>query len=112
MKRIKNLPRITWDANEYDPELYGYAKVDVYIDEDHSIGERVFCIFRERDLIKYEDDKCNDTSLAILCNHCGIKSGIDELIGLNAGQIIPIQFNGEYNPTIPLEWIEAKFWKL
>jgi hypothetical protein len=112
MKRIKNLPTVNWDGSLYDTDKYGYAQVDIFVNEEQTIGERVFCIFREKDLVRYDDSNCYEISLAILCNHCGVKSGIDDLIGLNAGQIIPIQFNGEFNPIVPLEWIESKFWYL
>lgn len=46
-----------------------------------------------------------------LCNDCGTESEISELQGLNAGQIIPVKFNGERNPSIPLEWINFHFWR-
>ena len=108
--RFKKLPIVSWDMSIYNPYFYGYGDVDIYVDESYTIGERVISIFRKKDLIKYADDKCKDLTFCILCNSCGIKSGIKSLIGLNAGQIIPVQFNGEYNPTIPLEWIRKKFW--
>ena len=110
--RIRRLPKTTWDIEIYDLDYYGYGDVDVFINEACTIGERVWCILRKKDIIKYEDDNCFNFSFAILCSDCGIESGISELIGLTAGQIIPIQFNGKENPTVPLEWISAKFWEL
>lgn len=106
------LPVTSWDADLYDPSLYGYIKVNVYTDNAHAVGEEVFCIVRQKDLLRYDMDDCYDYSLGILCNDCGVHSGITELIGLNAGQIIPIQFNGEFNPSIPIEWIQGKYWNL
>lgn len=108
--RIKRLPITDWDFELYDPDEYGYGDVDVFIDDSRSVGERVNCIFRLKDIKKFDDNECSDTTLAVLCNSCFIKSGIDELQGLDAGQIVPVVFEGEYNPTIPLEWINAKFW--
>lgn len=110
--RIKRLPFTDWDFELYDPDYYGYGNVDIFIDDSREIGERVNCIFRMKDIEKFKDDTCTDFTVAILCNHCGIKSGIKELDGLWAGQIIPVVFEGEFNPTVPLEWIEQKFWCL
>jgi hypothetical protein len=108
--RIRNLPKTEWDLSVYNLRYYGYGDVDIFIDESNKIGERVICIFRKKDLIKYEKENCFDKTFAILCNDCGIESGISFLQGLSAGQIIPVQFNGEFNPTIPLDWIKNKFW--
>ena len=110
--RIKRLPVTEWDFEAYNSEFYDYAPVDIFIDESRSVGERVNCIFRKKDISKFEDDQCTDFTVAILCNHCYVRSGIKELEGLYAGQIIPVVFEGEFNPTIPLEWIEKKFWLL
>jgi len=112
MTRFKKLPKTNWDISIYDLDYYGYGDVDVFIDDTGKRGERVICIFREKDLKRYEDELCYDKSLAILCNDCGVESGITSLIGLNAGQIVPIQFNGDFNPTIPMEWIKTKFWNV
>jgi hypothetical protein len=109
--RLKQLPITEWDINCYNLEYYGYGDVDVFIDESNMIGERVWCIFRKKDLEKYNDDLCFDTTFAILCNDTGTESGITCLKGLNAGQIIPVKFNGERNPSIPLEWINFHFWR-
>jgi len=108
--RIKQLPQTDWDLTLYNTKYYGYGDVDIFIDEYKRIGERVICIFRKKDLEKYNDNKCKDTTLAILCNSCFIKSGIKELEGLDAGQIIPVRFNGEFNPEIPLNWVKSRFW--
>ena len=110
--RLKRLPKVSWDISEYSPDYYGYGDVDIYVDDSYNVGERVICIFRKKDLIKYNDNKCKDFTFCILCNSCGIKSGITSLLGLNAGQIIPVRFNGEFNPTIPLEWINKRFWRI
>lgn len=110
--KIKHLPITKWDFDLYNSDDYCYGEVDIYIDSSNMIGERVNCIFRSKDIKKYDDNNCTDFTLAILCNSCYIKSGIEELKGLNAGQIIPIVFEGEFNPTIPLDWIIAKFWTL
>ena len=110
--RLKRLPIVSWDISEYSPDYYGYGDVDIYVDASYNVGERVICIFRKKDLIKYNDDKCKEVTFCILCNSCGIKSGISPLVGLNAGQIIPVRFNGEFNPTIPLEWIQKRFWTI
>jgi len=108
----KRLPKTSWDVQLYNQDYYAYGDVDIFIDTSNETGERVICLFRKRDIKKYEDENCNDFTLAILCNNCGIASGIKPLLGLNAGQIVPVQFNGEFNPTIPLEWIDIKFWEL
>jgi len=110
--RIKLLPTTYWEFKYYNPKAYGYGDVDVFLNESQDIGERVVCILRKKDMLKYNDDKCTDIVFGILCNDCGVHSGLVDLTGLNAGQIVPIQFNKEYNPTIPLEWIEKKFWNL
>lgn len=110
--RIRKLPNTVWDISVYNLDYYGYGDVDIFADDNESRGERAICIFRQKDLGKYNDENCHDFTFAILCNDCGIESRIRELRGLNAGQIIPVQFNGEYNPTIPLEWIREKFWRL
>jgi len=110
--RIKRLPITDWDLDLYDEDEYGYGDVDIFIDDERMVGERVNCIFRLKDIEKYDDNDCTDFTVAILCNSCFIKSGISELEGLNSGQIIPVRFEGEYNPTIPLEWIKSKFWSL
>lgn len=112
MNRIRRLPTTCWSIDAYHPDYYGYGQVDIFVNQDETIGERVICIFRKKDLDKYDDDNCFDYSLAILCNDCGIYSGIPTLHGLNAGQIIPIQFNGDNIPTVPIDWIESKFWLL
>ena len=106
----KRLPKTNWDLRLYNPDYYDYGDVDIFLDDDCEVGERVICVFRKRDILKYDDPKCNDFTLGILCNHCGVKSGLTILSGLRAGQIVPVQFNGEYNPTIPIEWIDMKFW--
>lgn len=108
----KRLPKTSWDIRLYNPDYYEYGDVDVFIDESNETGERVICLFRKDDIKKYDDENCHDLTFAILCNNCGIDSGIKPLLGLNAGQVVPIQFNGEFNPTIPLEWIDMKFWTL
>lgn len=108
--RIRKLPITCWSINAYHSDLYGYGQIDIFIDDDQRIGERVICIFRRKDLLKYDDNKCYDTTLAILCNDCGVHSGIYDLYGLNAGQIIPVQFNGPELPTIPSDWMSLKFW--
>lgn len=108
----KRLPKTNWDLRIYNPDYYDYGDVDIFIDEDNTIGERVICVFRRDDIKKYDDPKCNDLTLAILCSNCGVYSGIKPLLGLKAGQIVPVQFNGEFNPTIPLEWIDIKFWEI
>jgi hypothetical protein len=108
--RIRSLPIIDYDIENYSLESYGYADVDVFTDETELIGERVNCIFRKKDLEKVKLDECEDISFAILCNDCGEESGIELLKGLNAGQVIPIQFNNEYTPFVPYEWIKQKFW--
>lgn len=110
--RIKKLPHTCWDINAYHADLYGYGHVDIFIDECRSIGERVICIFRRKDLLKYNDKYCYDKTIAILCNDCGINSNIYDLLHLNAGQIIPVQFNGTELPIVPLNWIELKFWTI
>lgn len=110
--RIKNLPITDWDFELYDPDDYGYGDVDIFIDEDRMIGERVNCIFRRKDIEKFDDDECTDFTVAVLCNSCYVKSGIKELEGLNAGQIVPVVFEGEFNPIIPLDWIKEKFWEM
>ena len=109
---VRKLPITIWDISVYNLNYYGYGDVDIFTDGNENEGERAICIFRKKDLINYNDENCHDFTLAILCNDCGIESGINELKGLNAGQIIPVQFNGEYNPVIPLEWIKKKFWLL
>ena len=108
--RIKSFPSTHWDYNIYNPELYGYGDVDVFINRERTIGEQVTCIFRKKDLVKYDNDSCCDITVAILCNDCGIESEIIELQGLIAGQIVPIQFDGAENPIIPIEWIGSKSW--
>lgn len=110
--RVRNLPKTDWDISLYNTDYYGYGDVDVFTSKEKNIGERVICLFRKKDLENYSDDSCNNTTFAILCNSCGIKSGIPELRGLNAGQIVPVQFNGEFNPQIPLIWIKKRFWEL
>lgn len=107
---IKQFPKTYWDYSIYNPELYGYGEVDIFTDETRTIGERVSCIFRKKDLDKYSDDSCFDLAIAILCNDCGIESEIDELYGLVSGQIIPIQFNGKETPFVPIDWISKKLW--
>ena len=108
--RVRKLPITDYDINNYDTDYYGYGYVDIFINEEQTIGERVNCIFRSKDLTKFNDDTCTDLTFAILCNDCYIKTGIEQLYRLNCGQIIPVQFEGEFNPVIPLEWIEKKFW--
>ena len=108
--RIKRLPIVEWEIDLYSPNHYGYGDVDVFVDDENSLGERTHCIFRKKDLDKYDDDKCFDRTVAIICNDCGVDSEIDFLIGLNAGQIVPVQFNGSDNPSIPIEWIQSQFW--
>lgn len=110
--RIRNLPKTDWDISLYNTEYYGYGDVDVFTTKEKNIGERVICLFRKKDLEYYRNDSCTKTVFAILCNSCGVKSGINELRGLVAGQIVPIQFNGEYNPQIPLNWIQKRFWEM
>jgi len=110
--KIRRLPSTSWDISDYNLDYYGYGDVDVFINKDRNVGERVICIFRSKDIERYYNDKYYDKTLAILCNDCGVESGIEELMGLNAGQIIPVEFNGPENPTIPLNWIESKFWEL
>lgn len=110
--RIRNLPKTDWDISLYNTDYYGYGDVDVFTSKEKNIGERVICLFRKKDLEYYTNDSCTKTVFAILCNSCGVKSGINELRGLVAGQIVPVQFNGEYNPQIPLNWIQKRFWKL
>ena len=102
--RLKSLPKTYWDYSLYNPELYGYGDVDVFVSANS--GERVICIFRKKDLHKYDDDNCTDITFAILCNDCGIESNITELQWLTAGQIVPVQFIGNDTPIIPHEWIE------
>lgn len=109
--RIRSLPIMDWDVEMYNPSHYGEGTVDIFIDEECRMGERVNCLFRMKDIEKYENDKCHDETLAILCNDCGVESEIMFLQGLQAGQVIPVQFNGEDNPTVPLEWVHAQFWK-
>jgi len=110
--RIKKLPITDWNIANYNLDYYRYGDVDIFINDKKNIGERVICIFRARDITKYNDDNCYDYTFAILCNDCGIESNIKELKGLNAGQIIPIRFNGTNNPELPLNWVESQFWKL
>ena len=110
--KVRRLPKTVWGIEEYDLNFYGYGDVDIFIDETNKIGERIICIFRKKDLLKYDDKSCFETTLAILCNNCGVESGIKELIGLNAGQIIPVTFNGDFNPTVPLNWVTSRFWTL
>jgi len=110
MNRIRKLPKTCWSIDAYHADLYGYGQIEIFIDDYQEIGERVICIFRMKDLDKYNDINCFDTTLAILCNDCGVHSGIYDLYGLNAGQIIPIQFNGTDLPTIPVDWMRLKFW--
>ena len=109
---LRHLPKANWDFRVYNPDYYAYGDVDIFLDEDNKVGERVICLFRKRDIKKYDDPKCTDLTLAILCNICGVKSGIPPLLGLNAGQIVPVRFNGDFNPSIPLEWVKIKFWEL
>lgn len=110
--RIRNLPKTDWDINLYNTEYYGYGDVDVFTSNEKNIGERVICLFRKKDLEYYTNDSCTKTVFAILCNSCGVKSGINELRGLVAGQIVPVQFNNEYNPQIPLIWVQKRFWEI
>jgi len=110
--RIRNLPKTDWDISLYNTDYYGYGDVDVFTSKEKNIGERVICLFRKKDLEYYTNDSCTKTVFAILCNSCGVKSGINELRGLVAGQIVPIQFNGEYSPQIPLIWIQKRFWEM
>ena len=110
--KIKKLPKTDWDISLYNTDYYGYGDVDVFTTEAKNIGERVICLFRKKDLIHYSDDSCKILTFAILCNTCGVKSGITELRGLNAGQIVPVQFNGEFNPQIPLIWVQKRFWEM
>jgi hypothetical protein len=110
--RIRNLPKTDWDISLYNTDYYGYGDVDVFTSKEKNIGERVICLFRKKDLEYYTNDSCTKTVFAILCNSCGVKSGISELRGLVAGQIVPVQFNGEYNPQIPLNWIQKRFWEM
>ena len=102
---------MVWTLDAYHPDYYGYAEVDVFLNTQQTIGERVICILRKRDLDRFDDETCTTTSLAILCNDCGVHSGIEFLMGLNAGQVIPIKFNGVEPPSIPLEWISAQPWR-
>jgi hypothetical protein len=110
--RIRNLPKTDWDISLYNTDYYGYGDVDVFTSKEKNIGERVICLFRKKDLEYYTNDSCTKTVFAILCNSCGVKSGIPEVRGLVAGQIVPVQFNGEYNPQIPLIWIQKRFWEI
>lgn len=112
MSRIKRLPVTCWSIEAYHPDFYEYAQVDIFVNTDLNIGERVICIFRRKDLEKYDDESCYDSTVAILCNDCYINSGVTELFGLNAGQIIPVQFNGCDVPFIPLKWVQSKFWSM
>lgn len=111
MKRVKKLPKTDWDIGNYDLDFYGYGEVDIFVNEKGA-GERVNCIFRIKDYEKYDDDNCFDHTFAILCNDCGVLGATKELQGLNAGQIIPVKFNGANNPELPLNWIKSQFWKL
>jgi len=112
MSRIKRLPTTCWSIEAYHPDYYGYAQIDVFVNDGLNIRERVICILRRKDLDKYDDEQCYDTTVAILCNDCYMNTGITELFGLNAGQIIPIQFNGPELPIIPIDWIQSRFWEL
>lgn len=109
--KIKRLPHMIWTMDAYHPDYYGYIEVDIYINAECTVGERVICIVRKKDLLRFDNDACFDSSIAILCNDCGTESGIDFLTDLNAGQVIPIQFNGDEPPSVPLEWILAQPWK-
>ena len=110
--RTRKLPKTDWDISLYNTDYYGYGDVDVFTSTEKNIGERVICLFRKKDLGYYSDDNCKQITFAILCNSCGVNSGIEELVGLDAGQIVPVQFNGEFNPQIPLNWIKTRFWEL
>lgn len=99
----------------YNPDLYPtyeyVTNVGVYLNEEHTHGELVHCLLKPLNIIRYDDPTCAITSIGILCNSCGIESGIEFLHGLNAGQVVPIKFMGEFDPVIPREWLLNQPWK-
>lgn len=103
MKYSRKFPIFSSDITLY-PDDYWFHPVDVFVDDKGMRGERVFCLFRGRDIDKLDDDYIGD-GLAVLFNNCGVKSGIEELEFLTCGCVVPICFNGDNNPDIPLEWI-------
>ena len=109
--RIRQLPKTEWKIELYTEKYYEHGKVDILLNEEGKIGERVYCLFWKKDIKKYNDDNCFDETLAILCNNCGVSSNLKFLSGLRAGQIVPVKFNGKYYPSIPLNWLRKKFWK-
>lgn len=111
-KKVRKLPKTCWEINAYKMDLYEYGFVNIFTNYEKNIGEQVLCIFRKKDIDKYNNKNCYEGTLAILCNSCYVKSGIYDLYGLNAGQIVPIKFNGPDIPTIPIEWIRLKFWTI
>jgi len=112
LKKIRKLPSTSWEIETSKMDLYEYGYVNIFTDYEQTIGEQVLCIFRKKDIKHYINKKYYGYTLAILCNSCFVKSGIYDLYNLNAGQIIPIQFNGPNIPTVPLEWIKFKFWTI
>lgn len=102
--RIESLPLVSYDPLDY-PE-YGYRKVDICIDADGEVGEGVWCLMKPLNLLRYDEGNSTSTSIAIICNRLGVYSGIVAFYGIQPGQIVPIQFNMEYRPTVPIEWIK------
>lgn len=87
----------------YNPEFYPgfeYRKIDIILGDQ---GEGVWCLLAPKDLTLY-DSNSTTQSHAILCNDSVLYPG------LVAGQIVPIQFNGEFRASVISDWLELKSW--
>ena len=98
--KLKEYPWMPYNK-EYHPE-YEHRKIDLLLEEDSSAGEGCYCLLSPDNLIRYDDNTCFLESVAILCNDSKCYPG------LNAGQIIPIKFNGEFRATADVEWLKSR----
>jgi hypothetical protein len=109
---MKNLHRYLPMTSYYpvDHPTYEMIEVALYLNDDNTHGEIVHCLVKPMNADKCDDTNCFDETIAILCNVCGIDSGITFLNGLYPGQIVPIKFQGEFDPEIPREWLKEQPW--
>lgn len=102
--KLKKYPLVPYNK-EYHPN-YEHRKIDLLIEEDSIFGEGCYCLLSPENLIRYDDNTCFLESVVILCNDSKCYSG------LNAGQIIPIKFNGEFRATADVKWLKSKLWEI
>ena len=100
MIELKKYPWVLYNK-EFHLECE-HRKIDLLLDEDSNSGEGCYCLLSPENLIRYDDNTCFLESIAILCNDSKYYPG------LNAGQIIPIKFNGEFRATVDIDWLKSK----